>query len=92
MLTRRTPRRPSGRVAAATAGLILAGALLGCSSYYRVTDPVSGSTYYTQKVERLHGGSVRFVSARSDATVTLEESEVTPISKDEFNNQTGGGR
>jgi hypothetical protein len=37
----------------------------GCStSYYRVTDPESGKTYYTNKIEKaVQGGAVKFEDA-----------------------------
>jgi hypothetical protein len=78
------------RRSAFVAACLAAFAAAGCSSYYRVTDPATGGTYYTQKVEELRGGAVRFTSAGSGTSVTLQESEVTPISKAEFNEETGG--
>ena|SRR5689334_11605334 len=67
-------------------GLMVSGlimALLGCSHYYRVTDPASGKTYYTQKIEE-KGGSVKIKDARTMSTVTLHSSEVKEISEEEY--------
>ena len=48
----------------------------GCSThYYRVTDPGSGRTYYTNKFERVwQGGAVNFEDAQSGISVTLQSS------------------
>jgi len=58
----------------------------GCvSSYYKVTDPASGRVYYTEKVSTENkGGAVKLKDARSKAVVTLQNSEVIEISKDEY--------
>lgn len=57
----------------------------GCAStYYRVTDPASGKVYYTEKVSSERGGAVKLKDARSKSDVTLQNSEVTEISKDEY--------
>jgi hypothetical protein len=61
---------------------------LGCASYYKITDPATGKDYYTQEVER-EGGSVLFQDVNTGATVTLPTSEVTEISKDQFQANTG---
>ena len=66
---------------------ILSGLMVaGCStSYYRVTDPGSGKTYYTNKLERaMQGGAVKFEDAQSGSHVTLQSSEVKELSEGEF--------
>ena len=67
-------------------GLVVAGGLLAtaCASYYRVTDPVSGSVYYTQKVERAVGGAAQFKDQRSGSEVTIQNSEVKEIDPKEY--------
>ena len=59
---------------------------VGCSPhYYRVIDPVSGKTYYTNKFERVwQGGAVNFEDAQSGSSVTLQNSEVKELSEGEF--------
>ena len=53
--------------------------------YYRVTDPGSGKTYYTNKFERVwQGGAVNFEDAQSGISVTLQSSEVKELSEGEF--------
>jgi type IV secretory pathway VirJ component len=59
----------------------------GCSSsnYYKVTDPTSGKAYYAEEVKTDKGtGAIKLKDARSKAEVTLQNSEVLVISKDEF--------
>ena len=61
---------------------------IGCASYYRITDPVTGKDYYTETLER-EGGGVIFKDVNTNETVTLPSSEVLEISKDQFKAKTG---
>jgi hypothetical protein len=66
---------------------LCAGLLVGgCSStYYKVTDPHSGTAYYTEKVDTLVGtGAVKVKDARTGSIVTLQSSEVKEISEKEY--------
>lgn len=67
---------------------VLAGCavlMTGCGSYYMVRDPGSGTTYYTKDIDTPGGaGTVQFRDGRTDREVTLQSSEVTPISRDEY--------
>ena len=66
---------------------LCAGVLVGgCSStYYKVTDPHSGTAYYTEKVDTVMGtGAVKLMDARSGSVVTLQSSEVKEISEKEY--------
>ena len=66
---------------------VLALSIAGCGSiyYYKITDPSTGNAYYSQKVEKQkQGGSVSFTDAKSGSVVTLQNSEIAEISKDEF--------
>ncbi len=69
-------------------GLMLCGLTImtvGCSSYYRVTDPASGKAYYTTKVgEAGRAGAVKIKDAKTGSTVTLQSSEVKEISAKEY--------
>jgi hypothetical protein len=57
----------------------------GCSSYYRVTDPASGKTYYTTKVDNAgRAGAVKIKDAKTGSMVTLQSSEVKEISEEEY--------
>jgi len=65
--------------------MVLAFLTAGCSSYYRVTDPGSGKTYYTNEVEDAgRAGAVKFKDAKSGSKVTLQSSDVKEISEEEF--------
>jgi uncharacterized protein YceK len=62
----------------------------GCASYYKVTDPSSGQTFYTEKVERQKGGTtIMFKDAKTGAEVTLPSSEVLEIPADQYKAATG---
>lgn len=69
---------------------MLTGALLafvcvcGCTSYYRVTDPSTDKTYYTKDVKNAGGGAVKIIDESNGNTVTLQNSEVKKIEKQEF--------
>lgn len=58
--------------------------VVGCASYYKVTDPQTGKEYYTQEIDNVRGGAVKLKDARSGSTVTIQNSEVKEISKDEY--------
>ena len=57
----------------------------GCTSYYKVTDPTTDKSYYTNDVKYKGSGSVELKDARTGAKVILPTSEVQKIEKDEFN-------
>jgi hypothetical protein len=59
---------------------------VGCGShYYRVTDPASGKTYLTKKVDETgRAGTIQFKDERTGGRVTLQSSEVKEISEGEY--------
>jgi len=65
--------------------IILLAAFLatGCASYYKVADPATGSIYYTEKVDR-EGSAAVFKDARSGSLVTIQNSEISEVSKKDF--------
>jgi hypothetical protein len=71
-----------------TRGLMACGLIIlvaGCSSYYRVTDPASGKTYYTTKVSDAgRAGAVKIKDEKTGSMVTLQSSEVKEISEEEY--------
>ena len=68
--------------------LILGGVtmlLAGCTDHYRVTDPQSGRSYYTTKVDTAgRAGAVKIKDEKTGSTVTLQSSEVKKISEEEY--------
>jgi len=61
----------------------LAG-IIGCGgSYYQVKDPSTGNVYYTNDIEQ-KDAAVKFKDAKTDAEVTLQNSEIKKISSKEF--------
>jgi hypothetical protein len=67
----------------AVLGIVLLAAG-GCASYYQVKDPASGSTYYTNEVDDVKGGAVKFKDQRTGSTITIQNSEVKQIDSDAF--------
>ena len=55
----------------------------GCTTYYRVTDPTSHKDYYTTETRRV-GSAVTFKDGRTGADVTLQNSEIETISKEQY--------
>jgi len=72
-----------GWIAASLCAGLLVG---GCSStYYKVTDPHSGTAYYTQEIDTIAGtGAVKVKDARTGSLVTLQSSEVKEISEKDY--------
>jgi hypothetical protein len=59
--------------------------VVGCAgNYYKVTDPQSGNIYYTESIEGLSGGAVKLKDAKSNSTVTLQNSQVKEITEKEY--------
>jgi hypothetical protein len=56
----------------------------GCTSYYHVHDPSTGKDYYTTKLEQDRSGSSTLKDARTGRQVTVQNSEVEKITKEEF--------
>jgi hypothetical protein len=55
-----------------------------CTSYYMVKDPQSGQQFYTTSISQKKGQAVVFKDAASGAQVTLQSSQVSEISKDQY--------
>jgi hypothetical protein len=69
------------RLAAIGLALLLGG---GCSSYYKVTDPTTGRVYYTEELQRKNSGAATLRDARTGSTVNLQNSEIEPITKEQY--------
>ena len=64
-------------------GLIMG--MAGCTTYYKVSDPATGHTYYTTKVKKhSSSGAATFEDARTKSTVTIPSSAVKEVSEEEF--------
>jgi len=57
--------------------------LAGCAHYYKVTDASNGKVYYTEDVKR-NGSAVEFKDAQSGGVMTLQNSNVQDIDKQEY--------
>jgi PBP1b-binding outer membrane lipoprotein LpoB len=65
--------------------IALAAMLLsGCTDYYMVKDPQTGKAFYTTSISQKKGQAVVFKDTVSGSQVTLQNSQVTEISKDEY--------
>ena len=73
------------RRAFAVAALLLVS---GCTSYYRVTDPTTGNTYYTtsKSYDESKDGAASFDDARTGDKVTIQNSHVAKITEQEYDN------
>lgn len=67
-------------------GLLVAVTLFlaGCTTYYRITDVGTNQHYYTTSVTKKSSGAVVFKDSRTGAKVTLQSSEITKVSREEF--------
>ncbi len=58
----------------------------GCSSnYFAVKDPVSGNAYYTEEIDEISGGAIKFTDQRTGSVVTIQNSVVKEINEQEYN-------
>ena len=70
---------------------VIAVSLAGCGgTYYKVTDPATGNEYYTEKVDERGSGAVSLKDAATGDNVTLQNSHVTEVSKEEFETNRAG--
>lgn len=61
-------------------------AVAGCANhYYKVTEPNNGHTYYTDHLSRHTGGAVTLVDRSTGDKVTLQNSDVKRLTKEEYN-------
>jgi hypothetical protein len=75
------------RVIAVLGGVLL---LTGCTTYYKVTDPSTGKVYYTTKVENRGGGAIELKDAATGSEVTIQNSQVQKVTKEEYETNRAG--
>ena len=86
---------PSHRATARfCAAVVILGGLFvaGCTSYTRITDPDTGKMYYTMGSPPARSGmtgALTFRDAFSGSDVNLDKSEVTRLTKEEFERAAG---
>ena len=69
--------------------VVLSLGLTGCgSTYYLVKDPGSGAEYYTTTVKK-SGSAVEFKDSKTLTNMTLQNSQVSEITKDQYSAATG---
>ena len=76
-----------------TAFFVVLGALLigGCTSYYKVTDPTTDKTYYTTSLRQMDNGAAELKDATTGDTITIQNSHVSKITKEQFEAGKYGG-
>ena len=57
----------------------------GSSNYYIVKDNSTGQSYYATEIKKLDSGAVQLKDAKTQTDVTLQNSSVQQVSKDEYN-------
>jgi len=67
---------------------ILIGITACGGGYYKVKDTATDKTYFTNKLTEEKGGAVKLEDANTGSEVTLQNSEVTKINKEEFKANT----
>ena len=56
----------------------------GCTTYYKVTDPTTGRTYYTTELKQKGNGSATLKDSRTGNTVNLQNTEIAKVKKAEY--------
>nr|WP_320015260.1 hypothetical protein [uncultured Desulfobacter sp.] len=56
--------------------------------YYKVKDLHTDKTYYTKQIEQEKNGAVKFEDTHTDSVLTIQNSEITKINKEEFKANT----
>jgi hypothetical protein len=64
--------------------LLLSTLMIGCTTYYRVHDPSTGETYYATEIDTKDGGAVSLKDDRTNAQVTIQNSEVMEVTADQY--------
>jgi hypothetical protein len=72
------------RTTIAVLGVALLGSAGGCTNYYKVHDPTTGRDYYTTELTHQNSGAATLKDARTGNKVNLQNSEVSKISKEQF--------
>ena len=71
--------------------LLLTVSLGACAHYFKVTDPATEKVFYTKDIDR-KGSAVEFTDAQTGSVVTLQNSAITQIDKQEYETGVGTGK
>jgi len=71
--------------------LLLTIFLAACAHYFKVADPSNGKVYYTEDIDR-KGSAVEFKDAQTGGVVTLQNSQITQIDKQEYETAVGAAK
>ncbi len=64
--------------------------LAGCTTYYRVTDPTTGKSYYATDFDRGRDGSITLTDEKTGAEVTIQNSEVSELKQGAYEAEVEG--
>jgi hypothetical protein len=67
--------------------LVVALVASGCTTYYRITDPATGRSYYTTAYTR-DPNNVRFKDHKTRADVVLPNSDIREVTQEEYDLNT----
>ena len=65
--------------------LIICFFAVGCTKYYKITDPTTDKIYYTTKIKKKGSGAINIEDKRTGKKVTLQSSEIEKITENQFN-------
>ena len=65
--------------------LIICFFAVGCTKYYKITDPTTDKIYYTTKIKKKGSGAIKINDEATGKDVTLQASEIEKITEDQFN-------
>ncbi len=68
--------------------VFLTAFLASCGSYYKITEPTTQKVYYATDIDKVDSGAVSFKDEITQKKVTIQNSEISEISKEEFNLKT----
>ena len=65
---------------------------VGCGKkHYEITDPQTGQVYYTEKYKATDTGAIRFKDEKSNKKVTVQNSEIEKLTKDQYESRVYHG-
>jgi len=72
------------------ASLLAATCLLAGCAHHQVSDPTTGRTYFTRNAQRApYSGAVIFTDGKTGELLTLQNTQLKQISREEYNRAVG---
>ena len=70
--------------------LVMSLMLVGCTTYYRITDPTTGKSYYATDFDKGRDGSITLTDEKSGAEVTVQNSEISELKQGAYEAEVEG--